>query len=63
MPFVDTVASTIDATRNVAAAAVDKGSNLIGSAKGIRYYCNQSTSRIESSYLRPISSEFVKLMI
>lgn len=33
--IVDTAESTLDTTKNVAASVVDKGSSLIGGAKGI----------------------------
>lgn len=39
---IDTVASTIqtsvDTTKNVAAAAVDKGTSLVGTAKGSTFF-------------------------
>lgn len=32
--FVDTVQSTVDTTKNVAASAFDKGTAIVGAAKG-----------------------------
>lgn len=53
LPFVDTVAntvnSTVDTTKSVAASAVDKGSSLIGSAKDTVASTYDATKNVAAS--------------